>query len=135
MAAITRSVSGSPSFALNSVVDPSLFPLKSINDVVNFFKRSLEQYHTHGIEPDLTLLSIVAGYIELSLTTGDAAHAAATSAAEHASMTAAAAASSSGPAALVAGIASSGLSSTAGVYNFSALFYSYEIILVCVRKT
>uniref|UniRef100_A0A1B0ABC3 Menin n=1 Tax=Glossina pallidipes TaxID=7398 RepID=A0A1B0ABC3_GLOPL len=114
MAAITRSVSGSPSFALNSVVDPSLFPLKSINDVVNFFKRSLEQYHTHGIEPDLTLLSIVAGYIELSLTTGDAAHAAATSAAEHASMTAAAAASSSGPAALVAGIASSGLSSTAG---------------------
>uniref|UniRef100_A0A1A9WF04 Menin n=1 Tax=Glossina brevipalpis TaxID=37001 RepID=A0A1A9WF04_9MUSC len=112
MAAITRSASGSPSFALNTVVDPSLFPLKSINDVVNFFKRSLEQYHTHGIEPDLTLLSIVAGYIELSLTTGDAAHAAATSAAEHASMTAAAAASSSGPAALVAGIASSGLSST-----------------------
>ncbi|XP_073827316.1 menin 1 [Musca autumnalis] len=75
MATVTRS-SNSPSFSLNSTLDPSLFPLKSINDVVNFFKRSLELYHTQCVEPDLTLLSIVAGYIELSLTTGDAAHAA-----------------------------------------------------------
>ncbi|XP_075153675.1 menin 1 [Haematobia irritans] len=75
MATITRS-SNSPSISLNSPLDPSLFPLRSIDDVVNFFKRSLELYHTQCVEPDLTLLSIVAGYIELSLTTGDAAQAA-----------------------------------------------------------
>ncbi|XP_013103684.2 menin [Stomoxys calcitrans] len=75
MATVTRS-SNSPSINLNSPLDPSLFPLTSIDDVVNFFKRSLELYHTHCVEPDLTLLSIVAGYIELSLTTGDAAQAA-----------------------------------------------------------
>lgn len=75
MATVTRS-SNSPSISLTSPLDPSLFPLKSINDVVNFFKRSLELYHSHCVEPDLTLLSIVAGYIELSLTTGDAAQAA-----------------------------------------------------------
>lgn len=75
MATVTRS-SNSPSISLSSPLDPSLFPLKSINDVVNFFKRSLELYHTQCVEPDLTLLSIVAGYIELSLTTGDAAQAA-----------------------------------------------------------
>ncbi|KAM7354644.1 menin 1 isoform 1-T1 [Cochliomyia hominivorax] len=85
MATVTRSASNSPLISLNSPLDPSLFPLKSINDVVNFFKRSLELYHTQNMEPDLTLLSIVAGYIELSLTTGDAAQAAAASAAEHAS--------------------------------------------------
>lgn len=110
MATVTRSASNSPSISLNSPLDHSLFPLKSINDVVNFFKRSLELYHTQNIEPDLTLLSIVAGYIELSLTTGDAAQAAAASAAEYASSSSNTITPSS-----LAGIAGSGSSST-GVY-------------------
>ncbi|XP_053961546.1 menin isoform X1 [Anastrepha ludens] len=95
MSSVTRSASASPSVGhsnnhqhphiiqterqsyQHSTVDPSNFPLKSITDVVNFFRRSLESgSHGHGIEPDLTLLSIVAGYVELSLTTGDAALAA-----------------------------------------------------------
>ncbi|GBP94835.1 Menin [Eumeta japonica] len=80
-----KCASNSPLISLNSPLDPSLFPLKSIDDVVNFFKRSLELYHTQNLEPDLTLLSIVAGYTELSLTTGDSAQAAAAAAAEHAS--------------------------------------------------
>jgi len=63
--------------ALNGVIDASLFPLKSTADVVNLFRRAL----TSGIEPDLTLLSIVVGYIELSLTTGEAAAQAAQAAA------------------------------------------------------
>lgn len=95
MAAATRSSNISPSISLHSTVDPSLFPLRSINDVVNLFKRSMDLYHSQGIEPDLTLLSIVAGYIELSLTTGDAAQAAAATAAEHASQAAAAAVAAS----------------------------------------
>ncbi|TMW48962.1 hypothetical protein DOY81_005953 [Sarcophaga bullata] len=107
MATVTRSASNSPSISLNSPLDHSLFPLKSINDVVNFFKRSLELYHTQNIEPDLTLLSIVAGYIELSLTTGDAAQAAAASAAEYASSSSSTITPSS-----LAGIVGSGLSST-----------------------
>lgn len=117
MATVTRSASNSPSIALTntSPVDPSLFPLRSINDVVNFFKRSLELYHTQCVEPDLTLLSIVAGYIELSLTTGDAAQAAAASVAEHASATSSS--SSSGlTASSLAGMVGSGLSAAAGVY-------------------
>ncbi|XP_043662985.1 menin [Drosophila teissieri] len=68
MSTITRSASASP-MALNGVIDASLFPLKSTADVINLFRRAL----TSGIEPDLTLLSIVVGYIELSLTTGEAA--------------------------------------------------------------
>ncbi|XP_014091001.3 menin [Bactrocera oleae] len=94
MSTVTRSASASPSVGHSnnqqnqhnpterqnfphSVVDPSNFPLKSITDVVNFFRRSLEAGSSaYGSEPDLTLLSIVAGYIELSLTTGDAALAA-----------------------------------------------------------
>ncbi|KAH8351607.1 hypothetical protein KR059_009308 [Drosophila kikkawai] len=68
MSTITRSASASP-MALNGIIDASLFPLKSTSDVVNLFRRAL----TSGIEPDLTLLSIVVGYIELSLTTGEAA--------------------------------------------------------------
>lgn len=110
MATVTRSASNSPLISLNSPLDPSLFPLKSINDVVNFFKRSLELYHTQNVEPDLTLLSIVAGYIELSLTTGDAAQAAAASAAEHASSSS----SNTLTPSSLAGIVGSGLS--AGVY-------------------
>ncbi|XP_065356573.1 menin isoform X2 [Calliphora vicina] len=109
MATVTRSASNSPLISLNSPLDPSLFPLKSINDVVNFFKRSLELYHTQNVEPDLTLLSIVAGYIELSLTTGDAAQAAAASAAEHASSSLSHAVTPSS----LAGIVSSGLSAAA----------------------
>lgn len=58
--------------ALNGIIDASLFPLKSTSDVVNLFRRAL----TSAVEPDLTLLSIVVGYIELSLTTGEAAQAA-----------------------------------------------------------
>lgn len=112
MATVTRSASNSPSISLNSPLDHSLFPLKSINDVVNFFKRSLELYHTQNIEPDLTLLSIVAGYIELSLTTGDAAQAAAASAAEYASSS-----SSTITPSPLAGIVGSGLSSTGVYYN------------------
>jgi len=76
MSTITRSASASP-MALNGVIDASLFPLKSTADVVNLFRRAL----TSGIEPDLTLLSIVVGYIELSLTTGEAAAQAAQAAA------------------------------------------------------
>ncbi|XP_037823199.1 menin isoform X3 [Lucilia sericata] len=110
MATVTRSASNSPLISLTSPLDPSLFPLKSINDVVNFFKRSLELYHTQNVEPDLTLLSIVAGYIELSLTTGDAAQAAAASAAEHAS--ASSSSSAVTPSSLV-GIVGSGLSAAA----------------------
>lgn len=41
-----------------------LFPLRSINDVVQFFRLHLED----AIEPDLTLLSIVTGIIENTLT-------------------------------------------------------------------
>ncbi|XP_039486741.1 menin [Drosophila santomea] len=76
MSTITRSASASP-MALNGVIDASLFPLKSTADVINLFRRAL----TSGIEPDLTLLSIVVGYIELSLTTGEAAAQAAQAAA------------------------------------------------------
>lgn len=75
MSTVTRSASASP-MALNGI-DPSMFPLKSTADVVNLFRRAL----TSGIEPDLTLLSIVVGYIELSLTTGEAAAQAAQAAA------------------------------------------------------
>ncbi|SPP81465.1 menin [Drosophila guanche] len=76
MSTVTRSASASP-MALNGIIDASLFPLKSTADVVNLFRRAL----TSGIEPDLTLLSIVVGYIELSLTTGEAASQAAAAAA------------------------------------------------------
>lgn len=115
MAAITRSASNSPSISVHhSPLDPTLFPLKSINDVVHFFKRSLELYQTHGVEPDLTLLSIVAGYIELSLTTGDAAQAAATSVAEHQQH-----ACSSNAATTLAGIVGN---ASAGVYFFFCIF-------------
>ncbi|KAH8241865.1 hypothetical protein KR026_008016 [Drosophila bipectinata] len=76
MSTVTRSASASP-MALNGIIDPSMFPLKSTADVVNLFRRAL----TSGIEPDLTLLSIVVGYIELSLTTGEAAAQAAQAAA------------------------------------------------------
>ncbi|KMY88697.1 menin [Drosophila simulans] len=76
MSTITRSASASP-MALNGVIDASLFPLKSTADVINLFRRAL----TSGIEPDLTLLSIVVGYIELSLTTGETAAQAAQAAA------------------------------------------------------
>ncbi|EDV59178.1 menin [Drosophila erecta] len=76
MSTITRSASASP-MALNGIIDASLFPLKSTADVINLFRRAL----TSGIEPDLTLLSIVVGYIELSLTTGEAAAQAAQAAA------------------------------------------------------
>ncbi|EDW71247.1 menin isoform X1 [Drosophila virilis] len=72
MSTVTRSASASPCMALNGIIDASLFPLKSTSDVVNLFRRAL----TSPIEPDLTLLSIVVGYIELSLTTGEAAQAA-----------------------------------------------------------
>ncbi|KAH8271918.1 hypothetical protein KR044_010892 [Drosophila immigrans] len=72
MSTVTRSASASPCMALNGIIDASLFPLKSTGDVVNLFRRAL----TSAIEPDLTLLSIVVGYIELSLTTGEAAQAA-----------------------------------------------------------
>ncbi|XP_060666651.1 menin [Drosophila nasuta] len=72
MSTVTRSASASPCMALNGIIDASLFPLKSTSDVVNLFRRAL----TSAIEPDLTLLSIVVGYIELSLTTGEAAQAA-----------------------------------------------------------
>ncbi|XP_064537376.1 menin [Drosophila montana] len=72
MSTVTRSASASPCMALNGIIDASLFPLKSTSDVVNLFRRAL----TSSIEPDLTLLSIVVGYIELSLTTGEAAQAA-----------------------------------------------------------
>lgn len=76
MSTVTRSASASP-MALNGIIDPCMFPLKSTADVVNLFRRAL----TSGIEPDLTLLSIVVGYIELSLTTGEAAAQAAQAAA------------------------------------------------------
>lgn len=72
MSTVTRSASASPCMALNGIIDASLFPLKSTADVVNLFRRAL----TSAVEPDLTLLSIVVGYIELSLTTGEAAQAA-----------------------------------------------------------
>lgn len=72
MSTVTRSASASPCMALNGIIDASLFPLKSTSDVVNLFRRAL----TSAVEPDLTLLSIVVGYIELSLTTGEAAQAA-----------------------------------------------------------
>lgn len=72
MSTVTRSASASPCMALNGIIDASLFPLKSTSDVVNLFRRAL----TSSVEPDLTLLSIVVGYIELSLTTGEAAQAA-----------------------------------------------------------
>ncbi|XP_055917116.1 menin [Eupeodes corollae] len=53
-------------------INSSLFPLKSMSDVVDFFRKCLE--NTPGdSEPDLTLLSIVAGFIEISLTTGKVA--------------------------------------------------------------
>ncbi|KAH8255487.1 hypothetical protein KR038_004492 [Drosophila bunnanda] len=84
MSTITRSASASP-MALNGIIDASLFPLKSTADVVNLFRRAL----TSGIEPDLTLLSIVVGYIELSLTTGEAAAQAAQAAAAAAATAAA----------------------------------------------
>ncbi|XP_017019299.1 menin [Drosophila kikkawai] len=84
MSTITRSASASP-MALNGIIDASLFPLKSTSDVVNLFRRAL----TSGIEPDLTLLSIVVGYIELSLTTGEAAAQAAQAAAAAAATAAA----------------------------------------------
>lgn len=112
MATVTRSASNSPLISLNSPLDSSLFPLKSIDDVVNFFKRSLELYHSQNLEPDLTLLSIVAGYTELSLTTGDAAQAAAAAAAEHASSSSSNAVTPT----TLAGIVGSG-TSTAGVYS------------------
>lgn len=41
-----------------------LFPLKSISDIVSFFRHHLESDH----EPDLTLLSIVTGIFENTLT-------------------------------------------------------------------
>ncbi|ALC38587.1 Mnn1 [Drosophila busckii] len=69
MSTVTRSASASPCMALNGIIDATLFPLKSTKDVVNLFRRAL----TSAIEPDLTMLSIVVGYIELSLTTGEAA--------------------------------------------------------------
>lgn len=135
MAAATRSSNISPSIALHSTVDPSLFPLRSINDVVNLFKRSLDLYHAQGIEPDLTLLSIVAGYIELSLTTGDAAQAAAATAAEHASQAAAAAATSatntpttsSGATASISAATSGLISSASTASELISLFRNLKI--------
>ncbi|XP_012161606.1 menin isoform X2 [Ceratitis capitata] len=115
MSTVTRSASASPSVGhlsnpyhsdrqshLHSTVDPSYFPLKSIADVVNFFRRSLEAGSSvYGSEPDLTLLSIVAGYVELSLTTGDAALAA-----EHALSNATTNSTICSPPLLVAGVGS-----------------------------
>lgn len=65
-----RSSSASPLVtpSLPTLLDPSNFPLKSINEVVQFYKKSLDLYAQQGIEPDLTLLSIVAGFIEQSFT-------------------------------------------------------------------
>jgi len=76
MAAVTRSANASPSMLVSPSFDANQFPLKSIKDVVNFFKRSLELSSQNGVEPDLTVLSIIVGYVEISLTTGDAAQAA-----------------------------------------------------------
>lgn len=51
-------------------LDKKLFPLRTVHDVVNLFKSQLENGTQHKNEPDLSLLSIVAGYIEISLTSG-----------------------------------------------------------------
>ncbi|XP_068140252.1 menin [Drosophila tropicalis] len=79
---VTRSASASPMVLNCGLIDASLFPLKSTSDVVNLFRRSLTETSNSGIEPDLTLLSIIVGYIELSLTTGEAAAQAAQAAAQ-----------------------------------------------------
>lgn len=50
-----------------------LFPLKSMADVVDFFRKCLDPGDS---EPDLTLFSIVAGFVEISLTTGKVAESA-----------------------------------------------------------
>lgn len=44
-------------------LDTKLFPLRTVQDVVNLFRIQLEKS-----EPDLSLLSIVAGFIEITLT-------------------------------------------------------------------
>lgn len=51
-------------------LDPKLFPLRAVQDVINLFKIQLEKS-----EPDLTILSIVAGFIEISLTTASGSNA------------------------------------------------------------
>lgn len=48
-------------------LDKKLFPLTTVQDVVSLFKVQLEKN-----EPDLSLLSIVAGFIEISLTSASA---------------------------------------------------------------
>ena len=48
----------------NFVEVSALFPLKTINDVVRLFAH---QFDNENREPDLVLLSIVAGYIENSM--------------------------------------------------------------------
>lgn len=47
-------------------LDSKLFPLRTVQDVVNLFKVQLEKS-----DPNLSLLSIIAGYIEISLTSGN----------------------------------------------------------------
>lgn len=63
--------------SIRTPISRTLFPLKSISDVVEFFRKCLETPPADG-EPDLTLLSIVAGFVEISLTTGKLAVAAVT---------------------------------------------------------
>ncbi|XP_055840071.1 menin isoform X2 [Episyrphus balteatus] len=58
-------------------INKKFFPLKSMTDVVDFFQKCLENPPGDG-EPDLTLLSIVTGFVEISLTTGKAAESAVT---------------------------------------------------------
>ncbi|XP_011189569.2 menin [Zeugodacus cucurbitae] len=151
MSTVTRSASASPSVGHannqqnqhfpterqnfpHSVVDPSNFPLKSISDVVNFFRRSLEAGSSaYGSEPDLTLLSIVAGYIELSLTTGDAALAA-----EHALSNAASNATIASPP-LLAAVVGSNLSSAqnCGIIKSNSVPFpvvTYELVSGLYKK-
>ncbi|XP_067622751.1 menin isoform X2 [Eurosta solidaginis] len=122
----------------HSIIDPSNFPLKSITDVVNFFRRSLEiGCSGNGNEPDLTLLSIVAGYVEISLTTGNAALAA-----EYALSSPTSIATITSPPLLAAGLAShGGIIKSNGVpfpvvtYELvSSLYTKFQSILSVVEK-
>ncbi|XP_017484647.1 PREDICTED: menin isoform X2 [Rhagoletis zephyria] len=116
----------------HSTVDASNFPLRSIKDVVGFFRRSTEDgFSGKAIEPDLTLLSIVAGYVELSLTTGDAALAA-----EHALLNATLNTTISPPP-LAGGAGSAGISASNRVIKSNSVPFpvvTYELVSGLYKK-
>ncbi|XP_055386137.1 menin [Condylostylus longicornis] len=67
-ASVSSSSQSNPQNA-SGLMDPylkSFFPLKSTADVVKIFQYELQK----NSEPDLTLLSVITGYIEINLTSG-----------------------------------------------------------------